>query len=110
MQKGQRSVEDGLFGARRWKNLGVRVERDAVAALHPASECFPETSFSRRARVLADLGDAIHEGAADGGVCRLAGIPCPEVEEFDAALLKLPAAFVQPEQRVCALSFEHRVQ
>ena len=110
VQEGQRSVEDGLLGARGRQDLALGVERDPVAAFHPAAERFAETLLARRARVPADLGDALYEGVADLRVRRLARVAGAEVEEIQALLLQLPAAFVEAQKRVGALPGEYGVE
>ena len=82
VQEGQGSVEDGLLGACGRQDLALRVERDPVAAFHPAAEGLAEPLLARRARVSADLGDALFEGLADPRVRRLARVAGAEVEEI----------------------------
>src|SRR5215210_7429962 len=110
VQEGQRSVEDGLLGARRRQDLALGVERDPVAAFHPAAEGLAQRPLALRARVSADLGDAVYQGLADPLVRRLAWVAGAEVEEPRPFVFQLPAAFVEAQERVGALLGEYGVQ
>ncbi|MCD6054416.1 MAG: hypothetical protein K0Q96_1608 [Rubrobacteraceae bacterium] len=110
VQEGQGSVEDGLLGACGRQDLALGVERDPVAAFHPAAEGLAEPLLTHRARVSADLGNAFFEGLADPRVRRLARVAGAEVEEIKPLLLQLPAAFVEAQERVGALLGEYGVE
>ena len=108
------AVAAGVFTVTACGAFGDRttsvVERDPVAAFHPAAERFAETLLARRARVPADLRDTFYEGVADLRVRRLAWVAGTEVEEIQALLLQLPAAFVEAQKRVGALPGEYGVE
>src|SRR5215211_5812126 len=110
VQEGQRSVEDCLLGACGWQDPALGIERDPMAAFHPAAEGLAETLLACRARVSADLGDAFYQGVADLPVRRLAWVAGAEVEEIHPLLLQLPAAFVEAQKRVGALPREYGVE
>ena len=73
------------------QDLRLGVERDAIAALHPARRRPRAAPLALSARVLAHLGDAVYEGQPYPWVRRLARVAGAEVEELDAPLSELRA-------------------
>src|SRR5215213_5566881 len=95
MHEGQGGVEDSLLGARRWQDLGLGVQSDAVATLHPAGEGLAQLALAWCARVLANLGDAGYKGPPYLGIRRLAGVAGTEIEGLDPPLPDLAPALLQ---------------
>src|SRR5205823_5355360 len=74
-----RQAEDRLLRAERRHDLGVRIERDAEAALTPAGDRAAELREPLRERVARALGQALDERLPDPRVGRLVRVALAEV-------------------------------